>query len=364
MARDSLVNYTADDLFSSTGIGSLDKAIGLNFSGINYNSAPTLAPRNKEQPGYVFFTRPQLNMQGDNIRNVRLFYNLLSDNPYSQESAIRAILDPRLAMGYKHGNILYPAVTVPRAVVDNENCFIPALTNNLENLSGWPEETMTFQRSKEDVFRGTHTQPNGITEIHSSFTLTGTFRNTFNNPLIKMMHYWMSYMGHTTTTGKLRPYPDYESMNILDCNTRIYRIILDAQRERVTQIYACGAALPSANAVTSAADYNRSSTLIDSNKDLTLSFECDGMIILDPILFHTFNGVVQTFCPGMRDEYRDRTMVRLSKLERDFFPNLGYPRIDPQTSMFEIWVTRQDYESRQAQVSTLMGFDDMDSETS
>lgn len=340
MARDSIVNYTLDNLFSSTGIGSLDKAIGLNQYGINYSQAPTLVPRNKEQSGFVFFTRPQLNMQGDNIRNLRSFYNLLTESSLSQERVIRCLLDPRLGAGYRYGSgdsaLTAPIITSP--LVDNENAFIPMLTNNCLTLTGWPEEVMTTQKTKENVYRGVHTQPNGIATIIKDFTLNATFRNVYGNAVIKLIHYWILYMSATGTTGTLRPYPDFEAWDVLDCNTRIYRIVLDPQRERVTQIFATGAAIPVSNAVSAFADYNREAAISDVNKDFTISFECDGMIVMDPILFYTFNNTVAAFCPGMRDEYRNQAMVKLTKLEREFFKNIGYPRIDPQTSAFEIWV--------------------------
>lgn len=353
MARDSIVNYAVDDLFSSTGIGSLDKAIGLNLSGIGFQQAPTLVPRNKEQPGYVFFTRPQLNMQSDNIRNMRQFYNLLSSNELSQERWIRCILDPRLGAGYRYAGNEAPIITSP--LCDNENCFIPLLTNNIQTLTGWPEETMTFQKSKEDVYRGTRTQPNGVTFHSGSYTLSATFRNTYADPLIKLIHYWMTYMSATTTTGLLRPYADFEAMDYLDACTRIYRIVLDPQRERVTKIYACGAAMPASNAVSASADYNRQTPIADVNKDLTISFECDGMYVLDPILFYTFNSVVAAFCPAMHDAYREGNMVKLDKIEQNFFRSRTYPRIDPQTSAFEVWVSREDYNSRVDSAGDLLG---------
>lgn len=360
MARDSIVNYAVDDLFSSTGIGSLDKAISLNHYGFNFQQTPTLVPRNKEQPGYVFFTRPQLNMQGDNIRNMRQFYNLLSADHLSKERFIRCTLDPRLSVGYTPavpaggdvGQTTWPEVTSP--LVDPENPFIPILSNNLLTLTGWPEEVMTFQRSKEDVYRGTHSQAQGYSFVNSSYTLSATFRNTYNNPIISLFHYWIMYMTAVTVTGQLRPYPDMEAMDYKDYNTRIYRITLDAQGERVTGIYATGAATPSSNSVSQNADYNRQAPIMETNKDFTISFECDGMIVLDPILYYTFNSVVEAFCPGMRPEYRENFMVKIDKFERNFFRGLGYPRIDPQTNMFEIYVPSDLYNMRMRAIGDLV----------
>lgn len=349
----SIVNYTSDDLFAASGIGSLDKAIGLNMYGINYQQAPTAVPRNKEQPGYVFFTRPQLNMQGDNIKNVRNFYNLLSSNSLSQERYIRCMLDPRLGTDYRYiKNLRAPMILSP--LVDNESAFIPVLTNNALTVTGWPEEAMTFQRSKEDVYRGTRSQPNGIADISGGYTLSATFRNTHNNPILKMIHYWILYMGCTTVRGTLRPYPDFETKDYLDCNTRIYRIMLDAQRDRVTGIVATGAATPSTNSIAQFADFNRQAAITDINKDFTISFECDGCLIFDPYLIFSFNGVVQAFCPGMRDSNRSAYMVRLRKNEYNFFAAVSYPRINPSSSGFELYVYKDVYASRLAQITGIL----------
>ena len=69
-----IVSQSLDDYFQSTPIGSVDKAIGNNLFGINHRQIPGLVPSNKDIYGFTFFTRPQLNLQTDNIRNERRFY--------------------------------------------------------------------------------------------------------------------------------------------------------------------------------------------------------------------------------------------------------------------------------------------------
>ena len=83
MAEKPILPYSLDDLFASTGVGSLDKAIGNNLYGINHRQTATPVPSNKDTYGLTFFVRPQLNLQTDNIRNVRQFYPLLTENETS-----------------------------------------------------------------------------------------------------------------------------------------------------------------------------------------------------------------------------------------------------------------------------------------
>lgn len=352
MANQSIVDYPIDDLFAASGIGSLDKAIGLNVAGINITQMPRPVPRSKELQGYVFFTRPQLNMQSDNLRNVRMMYDLLTKDPASQEYMIRCLLDPRLGAGYKYLNTQAPVYRTP--LVDPENAFIPFMSNNCNTLTGWPEEVMGFQSSTPDVYNGVRTQPNGSIVISGKYTINANFRNVFGDPLVKMMHLWMYYMSATTVYGTLRPYPDMEAYDYHDSNTRIYRIILDPQRERVTKIFATGAAWPSSNAVSISADYNRETPYSDQTKDLNISFECDGMIILDPFLIYAFNGTVQAFCPAMRDANRENAMVLIDKALYPFFDTWAYPRINPDNNAFEWWARKEVYAQRSvAAVSAL-----------
>lgn len=95
MANDTIVPYSLDDYFQTTSIGSLDKAIGNNLYGINHRQTPGLVPSNKDTYGLTFFVRPQLNMQSDNIRNMRIFSPLLSSNPLTMQRFVRTTLDPR-----------------------------------------------------------------------------------------------------------------------------------------------------------------------------------------------------------------------------------------------------------------------------
>lgn len=352
MADNPIVNYTIDDIFTSTGIGSLDKAIGLNVAGIDQTQNPAAIPRNKEHHGFVFWTRPQLNMQNDNIRNWRLMYDLLTTNEFSLERFCRCMLDPRLGVNYSYNNSVSAVIQTPLVV--NDNPFISFMTNNCISLTGWPEQILTTHTSKPDVYQGTHTSANGVVRNFGKYTLNATFRNTHNDPLIKLIHYWMLYTAAVTTTGELRPYADFEQYDVMDYNTRIYRIVLDPKKERVTKMFACGAAIPVANAVSVAADYNRERPYSDQNKDLTIPFECDGMIVMDPILVYSFNGVVEGFCPEMKDASRARDMVKLDPILYNYFRHIVYPRIEPSTYEFNWWVKRDIYNQRASSVLSLI----------
>jgi hypothetical protein len=82
-----------------SNLGALDQAITNSLYGINHQDVPSRIPHNKEHRGYVFFTRPQLNLSTGNLRNVRALNPFLTKEPLSVQRFARCTLDPRLARG-------------------------------------------------------------------------------------------------------------------------------------------------------------------------------------------------------------------------------------------------------------------------
>lgn len=340
---DPIVKFSIDDLFQTTSIGSLDKAIGNNLFGINHRQVASAVPGNKELYGLVFFTRPQLNLQGDNIRTHRSFNPLLTNETHSIQRYIRTMLDPRLAAGYTFMKRNFPPVTCP--FVDNNNPFIPILTNNITSISGWPDPVLPFNTSKPGLINETQSMADGVLQNRGSYSLTANFRNTRGDPIMLLIYLWTLYMS-AVVEGKLMPYMDMITDNRLDYNTRIYRITLDPTRTYVRKIAATGAGFPVSTPVGGYFDFNSERPYNDQNKDISIQFQCDGVEYFDDILIREFNKTVQIFNPGMRDQNREHSMVKLTSNLLSFFNHRGYPRIDEDTNELEWWVTSEMYSKR------------------
>lgn len=325
-----------DAYFASMPIGSIDKSIGNNIYGINHRQTGGAIPSNQDQYGLTFFTRPQLNLQPDNIRNQRIFYPLLNSRPDSMQRAIRCLLDPRLMYGYSmaKGRTMAP-ISCP--VVDNELAFFPAMTNNLERLSGWPDIVAPTFSSEADLLEGVQTYVDGPTIYNGSFDLDCSFRNTKGDIILYGTYIWMRYMSAVFTRQAL-PYLDMIVEREIDYNTRIYRLVLDKQKNRVTKIAATNASYPVSSPMGSFFDFDRSKPFNDQNKEITIRFKCDGVTYMDDILIHEFNAAVCIFKPAMRDGTRETSMAKLSKAAAIRNNWRGYPRIDPNTYELEWWI--------------------------
>ena len=343
MTDTSIVPHSLDDYFQSTPIGSIDKAIGNNLYGINHRQTETAVPSNKDMYGLTFFVRPQLNMLLDNIRNVRQFAPLTTENVLSIQKFVRCTLDPRLMTGYNFKNLKVPAISCP--ILDNLNAFIPILTNNLNSISGWPDVTAATHTSKPGLYNEQFAMVDGMTRNYETFDIDASFRNTKGDPILYLFYIWLHYMSFVFE-GKLVPYLDFITENEIDYNTRIYRLVLDKDRKKVTKIAATGAAFPISVPTGSFFDFNKEKPFNDQNKDITIRLKCMGVDYQDDITILEFNKTVVIFNPHMNDKVREGFMVKVNAALLPMFNNRGYPRINPDSYELEWCVDKNIFRIR------------------
>lgn len=337
------IPVSIDDILQATPIGSLDKAVGNNLYGFNHDQTRSAVPSNREQQGFLFFTRPQLNMQEDNIANIRKLYPLLSDSNTSIHRFIRTTLDPRLMVGYKLGNTRQ--APLKSTLTNNEMAFIPVLTNNAVSSSGWPDMVVPVWTSDVGRLQEQTMFVDGLVDNYGMFDIDVTFRNTMSDPILYLMYVWGLYSSYVFS-GKLIPYPDMIAYRRLDYNTRLFRVRLDRNRKTVTKIMSTGPALIVGNSVGQFGDLNMDETISSANKDISIRFQCQGFEIFDEILVKEFNDIVEMFKVSMRSAHRDRDMVRVPRSISYMFQHRAYPRIDPSTHYMEWWVDRTLFDER------------------
>lgn len=315
--------------------GSLDRAILNNLKTINHRQTPGMVPMNKDMPGYTFFTRPQLNMQRENLRNVRQLADLLSSEPQSIQTFVRCTLDPRLINGYSIGRTVVPGMK--SGVVDNRSAFINVLTNNLISISGWPSIAVPTFTSDPGLYNESYAMVDGKVRIHESFDLNVNFRNTRGDPVLLLFYAWTYYMS-CVFEGLLVPYLDMITENELDYVTRIYRITTDYSKKKVTKIAATHAAFPVGVPVGDAFDIPGDRPYVEANKEVSVTFKCVGVDYFDGILVKEFNDVVKIFNPDMEDGVRQNTMVKIpDRLLNLFNTEPTYPRINTSKMELEWW---------------------------
>lgn len=335
----SIINGNINDFFSKTKLGPLDKALSNILYGLKHTRYIPPIKSSFDVQGFVFFTRPQLNLRTENIKNVRQFYPLLNRNELSLQRYVRVMLDPRLPYQlYVNGkkDTFYSDEILDCPLVDKFNPFIPVLTNTIRTLSGFPDIVVSEWTSPSGVRKEQISMVDGTWEINDVFDIDVTFDNHVGDVLIYLFQTWIQYSA-LVFEGMLAPYWDFALENEFDYNTRIYRIILDPTWKFVKRIGAIGAAFPINVPTGKFYDYNRDNPYSDQTKEVNIRFKCMGTMYNDDILIKEFNETNAIFNPTYRSFLQGNkdVMVVIPNELIEHVNFRGYPYIDPETYEFK-----------------------------
>lgn len=290
MSSEFIIDSSVDQMLENLPIGSVKRALSNNLYGINLRQTGNPVPRPKDNYGYTFFTRPQLNLTTFNLSNYRGFYSLLTSITNSYQRHTRLTLDPRL--GYGANPLKCP-------FTDPENVFIPIVTNNLISMSGFPDLTVPTYTSSAGLYGEEYGFVDGVTNHLEAYDIDVRLRNMRGNPLLYFFYIWIKYET-LVFEGILNPYSDMITENEIDYNTRIYRLVMDQGKRFITNIGATGASYPINVPTGSIFDYNIDKPFNDSNNDITIRFRCYGFTPFDDIVKLEFNQSLAIFNSEIR----------------------------------------------------------------
>lgn len=290
--------------------------------------------------GYVFITRPWLNLSYNNMASYRRLMNLYDDNLNSIASWARLTLDPRQGLSRTNRDT---------TLLDVYNPWIPLLTNTMATCSGWPDKSLDFKTSDPGRLKEVSTIVTGTSRQYESFPLNMEFRNLIGSPLGLMFSGWLDYMGEAHSEDVV-PYEDALVKNYKDYDVGIWRIVLDSTSRRVTDI-AWTIGFPVVDANGADLNFDRSKPFQEDNQDYNVTFQCDTLYHNDPILpslFNTVSGALDpNFAASSDPSYLggvDRSYyVKITTMaERNLFMDLR-PWINTETMELEYYVRKSEY---------------------
>lgn len=351
---DTILPLSLDEYLKYTSIGSLKDAGSNSLYGFKRSPGMAPIPRNNDDQGYCFFTRPQLNLQTGNLINNRIFYPYLTPGSDAEDTIqrfARCTLDPRL-MRNVDKDIEYKK----SSLVDKSNGFIPILTNSLKTMTGFAPLQVKEWSSKAGLYGEEYSIVDSSLENFSKGTMSCTFVNTRADPIVHIFYLWLWYMT-LEFEGFVVKYPDFYSENTIDYMSRIYRLNLDSNRRVVTKIAATGVCYPTSLDVHEFFDYDSSKRHNEATNELSVSFTFLGQTFLDDLLIYDFNRVSSIFTDKAIDKPKKEnrktvnglTYYEVSKGERELIKippvltrlmeNRGTPYIDTNTYELEWWVS-------------------------
>lgn len=338
-----------DHLTYGTSVGQDNISATLELYGINHRQIPRPVPINKDRMGYVFFTRPGLNLSTPNLRGNRKFMKYITSTKINTPSYIRHMLDPRLTE--------YTGQSCPLVLDDMP--FIPILTNHLISLSGTGDPSLDFYSTKPNLYGAVQHHVDSSYRTFGNFSISATLRNLPGSIILNMIDLWCEYMA-LTFEGLLSPYPDYLTRRTMDCNTAIYIFTLDATKQYIQNYTWTPGAMPASAPFSSVSDYDRQDVFNEAHKTINVQFNSAVLYRNDPIILYNFNKIVGIFNPNMRDANRASKMTKLKGDDLYLFNNIGYPRINvtDDAMALEWWVETTVYnalKSAQKKYQTALG---------
>jgi len=318
--------------FGGSNISTYSVFRGLNALG----GIPALLP-NTDNQGYVFFTKPCLNLSYDNVIPFRKLVYLADTRPTSMGNAIRCMLSPSLMEGNENNRSL---------IVDDKCAFLP-ISNLLRKLSAPPDIVADVYTSSEGYNKEQISFIDSKTGIYNAYDLTAEFQNMEGDPITSIFDSWIIY-AQRVLDGTMLPFPRNQIERRVDYQTRIYRLIMDRNKEYVQKISVSDACFPTSVPRGGVMGYDNTVHITPENDVIQVNFRCIGAEYDDPILIQEFNNIVATFNPAMSEsnyggmvKIKGLTDIGLSK--KALMNYRMYPRISA-TMELEWYADPNDYQ--------------------
>lgn len=255
--------------------------------------------QNNEHSGLTFITRPRLNLQTTNIRQNRLLSLLDTTDNMSVQFMIRALLDTRGSRASSNMESNWHAAAVSSPLIDNLSPFITPLTNCLENVSGFPSQTLETYTTEGGFFSEDLTFAVGSDRNRKSFDLQLSIvdiQGGICNALIQM---WIEYITALNTGEMIQYYDDITSQR-LGYTCSLYRFLLDPSKKYITRWCKCTGGFPIFRPSGAAFDVNHGETFVEAAKKFSITFKFNHMgIDCDPIILREFNMLVSRYCSSI-----------------------------------------------------------------
>lgn len=355
-SREEEFRISLEQLSRSMGYGTYKGQAYDMFRGYNFRANGIATPASTDQTGYTFVTRTECNLTDKNLSQDRILTNLLTPNPWTVQSAVRAMLDPH-CVDNGYGTPL----------VNNNYAWFTILFNTVSDVSGWPDQTMMDFVEPEGIMGEAYGMADGYYRYRGPWEATMSFVNTEGAPVLKLNDTLLLYMEGVLGI-RLVPYAENNIENRMDYTMRMYRLIMDPSRRFCQHIMANGYMYPKSNPYGAIANYSSADNFDRANDKINIQYRCFGAQYNDPILAWEFNRTTAMFNDDLEiveDSEGLRALLdgkmKLKRGERytqipnsylDYFNYECYPMIHPVTWELMWFIENDRYAEIMAKIQT------------
>lgn len=327
------LNIGVGAISRAAGRGNVHASIHNIFKGRNWTGSKPFVEQPLDRTGYIFIARTDMNLHRDNIKGHRQFESLLSTNRLSAGQAIRSLLDPRSSRDGKCSPL-----------INEFYGFNTLLENTVTSCSGWPNTVNNVTPTAPNEKGASNLLIEGKYKSGIPFSLSIEHINT-EGDMVSQMYAILSRYPTLLRHGEVEMYADNIVLDRVDWKSRIYRFVLDKNGHRVEQFTMTGEAFPVSDSTGSAMNFSTESPHNEGYDTVSAEWQCGGFYHNDPIVIDEFNRTQIMHNPNMADGIRENFYYRVGTDENlpslaivEMYQYLGYPRINPLTLEFEVWI--------------------------
>ena len=286
----SLYESGLDATFLSAGWGEYNKQI-VNHLAKFERYGTRFVMDNYLRTGYIFITRPELNLTSVNLRQNRIMHLLDIMDPKSIQFGLRAYLDTR----FTQRNL---EIVAQCPYLDYRSPFFNLLMNNIQDFSGGPSYQLSVYTEEEGFFGEAQSMSIGSDSYSKPFDIQMNVVDPIGGPISAVMNFWLLYID-LLHTGEMIMYPDQIYERVLNYTVSIYRFIMDPTFRYIRRWAKYTGCFPISHPGASIFDFNGKGSYVDSVRKFSLGFRCGSgnVDVDDPIVIEEFNTVVEKYFP-------------------------------------------------------------------
>lgn len=331
---DTVKKHIDGILTAQFGYLPLSSSTSAVLAGFNHRQGPVAYEFNREQFGYTFFTRPDLNFTAPNCYQDRRLASLVQNNKLTVQEWIRHTLDPRLSK--IEGN------SCP--MVDDFQPWIPLWTNSCIAVSGWPSLNPSIGSTSPSRYGDSVSYYNGnIKELVQEFNITVNFQNMAGQFGLTLAFFWI-YAAAMAQMGITLP---HMAESWVDCSmnytTRIIRLVMDPFKRYIVNWTAAEQAVIQSVPMGDSYAFESTGAFNTVYDQYSIPFKCKGFAAADPIILKEFNDLTVQFNPNMADSKRKGAYVKIPPELLNAMNGQGYPWIDLGTNELEWYLPPEKY---------------------
>ena len=294
-------NMLDNFVYNQRGAGSYNKnQYQMIFTGHDKYGYNPINP-NTVLTGFVFITRPKLNLSTPNLLRCRQFATLSDKRLTSINTAIRCILDTNFSRSTNFPDDDGAGIAINHPLVNHKSPFIIPLSNCIKGISGFPDINLDTYTSEGGYYNEDQTAILGYDHLNRTYDLNLEITDIQGGIIMSLLKFWCLWMAEAKK-GVMNAYHEDIDARRLPYTCSIYRFLTDTSRNVIIHCAKATGCFPKALPIGALFNMQHGEMAVQSAAKFSIQFVANKVEYDDPAIITDFNRVVKRFCNDIMDE--------------------------------------------------------------